>query len=103
MNNSADKQCKPSIFDHDTVSKNFDVMSLVGLVIWFACVLYSSIRVANNSQVSKLTMSEKILMKDNSNGKFPSPFYFHLSVEIFVLCLLFLLCIFKSQADRELF
>lgn len=68
MNNSAGTQCKPSM----SLSKDggyLDVNPLVGLVIWFACVLYSSIRTANNSQVSKITMSEKILMKDNSSGK----------------------------------
>ncbi|XP_074600061.1 serine incorporator TMS1 isoform X2 [Brevipalpus obovatus] len=69
MNNSADG-CKPAIFKHKADGNNFDSMSLVGLSIWFACVLYSSIRTSTNSQVSKITMSEKILMKDNSNGKF---------------------------------
>ncbi|XP_015782088.1 serine incorporator 3 isoform X2 [Tetranychus urticae] len=66
MNNSADN-CKPSIFQHGN-DKTFDSMSLVGLGIWFACVLYSSIRTSSNSQVGKITMSERILMKDTSSG-----------------------------------
>lgn len=48
----------------------FDAQSIVGLIIWFACVLYSSIRTSSNSQVGKLTMAENILVKDNgSQGK----------------------------------
>ncbi|GFS89597.1 hypothetical protein NPIL_297941, partial [Nephila pilipes] len=42
-------------------------MCIVTLVIWFICVLYSSIRTASNSQVSKLTMSEKILVQDGDS------------------------------------
>lgn len=67
MNNSADN-CKPNIFQHGK-DKNFDAMSLVGLAIWFACILYSSIRTSSNSQVAKITMSERILMKDTSSGE----------------------------------
>lgn len=43
----------------------FDTESIIGLVIWFLCVLYSSIRTASNSQASKLTGSDKLLVKDN--------------------------------------
>ncbi|KAI1283718.1 Serine incorporator 3 [Halotydeus destructor] len=63
MNNASGDTCKPSILKH-TDSKSFDSQSLVGLGIWFACVLYSSIRTSTNSQVAKITMSERILMKD---------------------------------------
>lgn len=49
-------------------NKGFDAQSLVGLGIWFACVLYSSIRTSTNSQVAKITMSERILMKDTPSG-----------------------------------
>ncbi|XP_023211335.1 probable serine incorporator [Centruroides sculpturatus] len=55
-------------------SKNtFDAQSIVGLIIWFACVLYSSIRTSSNSQVRKITMAENILVKDNGsqNGSTP--------------------------------
>ncbi|KOX78938.1 putative serine incorporator [Melipona quadrifasciata] len=41
----------------------FDKESIIGLIIWFSCVLYSSLRTASKS--SKITMSENILVKDN--------------------------------------
>lgn len=64
MNNSSDNDCKPYPWQ-DNGTHSFDGQSIVSLVIWFACILYSSIRTSTNSQVSKLTMSEKILVKDN--------------------------------------
>lgn len=70
---AADKQCKPSLGLTQEGSK-FDSQSIVGLVVWFACVLYSSIRTSSNSQVGKLTMSEKILVKDTGNSTFSSLF-----------------------------
>ncbi|CAN8026833.1 unnamed protein product [Ixodes persulcatus] len=68
MNNSTSKDCKPSLGLTQEGSK-FDTQSIVGLVVWFVCVLYSSIRTSSNSQVGKLTMSEKILVKDTGNNK----------------------------------
>ncbi|CAL1288754.1 unnamed protein product [Larinioides sclopetarius] len=65
LNNSQD--CRPSFLQK---SHTFDAQSIVTLVIWFVCVLYSSIRTASNSQVSKLTMSEKILVQDGDSGDF---------------------------------
>lgn len=65
LNNSSNDACKPEFLKTGT-SKNFDAQGLVGLAIWFACVMYSSIRTSTNSQVAKITMSEKILMKDSS-------------------------------------
>lgn len=67
MNNSANINCKPQILHSD--GKGFDSQALVGLAIWFGCVLYSSIRTSTNSQVAKITMSERILMKDTPSGK----------------------------------
>lgn len=69
LNNSSDSQCKPSFLNAEG-QKSFDGQALVGLGIWFACVMYSSIRTSTNSQVAKITMSEKILMKDSGNGEF---------------------------------
>lgn len=45
----------------------FDGESIASLIIWFCCVLYSSMRTASNSQASKLTMSDKVLLKDDSS------------------------------------
>jgi len=67
MNNSANTNCKPQILHSD--GKGFDSQALVGLAIWFGCVLYSSIRTSTNSQVAKITMSERILMKDTPSGE----------------------------------
>jgi len=66
LNNSTSNACKPDFFKQN--SKSIDTQALVGLAIWFACLLYSSIRTSTNSQVAKLTMSEHILVKDNSDG-----------------------------------
>ncbi|XP_076349901.1 putative serine incorporator isoform X2 [Tachypleus tridentatus] len=64
LNSSTAKDCKPTVFQSSSES-HFDTESVIGLIIWFVCVLYSSIRTSSNSQVSKLTMSEKILVKEN--------------------------------------
>lgn len=76
MSNQPDQHCKPDFKELITGTETpttaapgmqpkpaFDAVSVVGLVIWFCCVLYSSIRTASNSQVGKLTMSEKVLIK----------------------------------------
>ncbi|GIY14683.1 probable serine incorporator [Caerostris darwini] len=62
LNNS--HTCRPAFLQK---AHTFDAQSIVTLVIWFICVLYSSIRTASNSQVSKLTMSEKILVQDGDS------------------------------------
>ena len=45
-----------------------DTESIIGLVIFILCVLYSSIRTASNSQAAKLSGSDKILLKDVGEG-----------------------------------
>lgn len=62
LNNS--HTCRPAFLQEQ---HTFDAQSIVTLLIWFICVLYSSIRTASNSQVSKLTMSEKILVQDGDS------------------------------------
>lgn len=44
---------------------HFDAQGIIGLVIWFFCVLYSSIRNSTNSTAAKLSGADKILIKDN--------------------------------------
>ncbi|XP_054011504.1 serine incorporator 1 isoform X2 [Hylaeus anthracinus] len=70
ISNSPDSECNPGFLKmfspNDTDARNrvsFDKESVIGLVIWFSCVLYSSLRTASKS--SKLTMSENVLVKDN--------------------------------------
>lgn len=67
MNNSTNKECKPDLGLSQGGTK-FDTQSIVGLVVWFVCVLYSSIRTSSHSQVGKLTMSEKILVRDTGDN-----------------------------------
>ncbi|XP_043792233.1 probable serine incorporator isoform X3 [Apis laboriosa] len=69
ISNSPDHECNPGFLEiilNDADSRNrvaFDKESIIGLIIWFSCVLYSSLRTASKS--SKITMSENILIKDN--------------------------------------
>ena len=43
---------------------SMDTSSIVGLVVWFCCVLYSSIRSSSNSQAARLTMTDKITLTE---------------------------------------
>ncbi|XP_076645897.1 serine incorporator TMS1 isoform X4 [Halictus rubicundus] len=77
ISNSPDHNCNPGflqiISGNDADAKNrvaFDKESIIGLIIWFSCVLYSSLRTVSKS--SKITMSENILVKDNgAEGRNP--------------------------------
>lgn len=81
MSNSPTKGCKPNWTD--VISGNtdptpgpddadekpaFDTESIVSLIIWFACVLYFSMRTTTNSQASRLGMSDNVLLRDDSSG-----------------------------------
>jgi len=86
MSNSPDDNCKPNFGDLINGGGNesttttaapptptgqthrLDTESIIGLVIFILCVLYSSIRTASNSQAAKLSGSDKILLKDNGEG-----------------------------------
>lgn len=50
---TTDFMLKPD--DHPSM----DTASIFGLVLWFTCILYSSIRSSSNSQAAKLTMSDR--------------------------------------------
>ena len=56
----------PSGQDHP----HFDTENIVGLVIWFLCVLYSSITTSNSGSASKLTGTDRVLLSkdDGSSG-----------------------------------
>jgi len=77
MSNQPDSQCKPNFSDlingedgtnDDAKKPTFDAESIVGLVIWFCCVLYSSIRTASNGQTERLIGSDKVLAKNDDSG-----------------------------------
>ncbi|XP_020278400.1 probable serine incorporator isoform X2 [Pseudomyrmex gracilis] len=66
VSNNPDRKCNPGFFSiiSGTDSRvSFDKESIIGLIIWFSCVLYSSLRTASKS--SKITMSENVLVQDN--------------------------------------
>ena len=81
MTNSPDQNCKPSFINGGNstdsgssdsgndgtknVTRPLDTESIIGLVVFILCVLYSSVRTASNSQAAKLSGSDKILLKDN--------------------------------------
>jgi len=84
MTDSPDAMCKPK-FDgnNSTLTENsgdtsdpnpkpetrsFDTQSIIGLVVFILCVLYSSVKTSTNSQAAKLTGSDKMLIKDTGEG-----------------------------------
>ncbi|OXB74858.1 UNVERIFIED_CONTAM: hypothetical protein H355_006477 [Colinus virginianus] len=77
MTNEPDRRCNPSllsIIGYNTttiptqgqVVQWWDAQGIVGLILFLLCVLYSSIRTSNNSQVNKLmlTSDESTLIED---------------------------------------
>ncbi|PKU43447.1 serine incorporator hypothetical protein [Limosa lapponica baueri] len=73
----ADRRCNPSLlsiigYNSTTIPTQgqvvqwWDAQGIVGLVLFLLCVLYSSIRTSNNSQVNKLmlTSDESTLIED---------------------------------------
>lgn len=80
MTDSPDDKCKPKFTGSnstdtdgksdgsETNSRSFDTQSIIGLVIFILCVLYSSIKTSTSSQTSKLTGGDHILLKDTGDG-----------------------------------
>jgi len=82
VSNSPRTDCKPDIFGPTNTSTTttpspdtkiehptFDTENIVGLVIWFLCVLYSSITTSNSGSASKLTGTDMVLLsKDEGSG-----------------------------------
>jgi hypothetical protein len=71
----SDKPCNPGFLGVIGLKSEstFDSQSIVGLVIWMCCVLYSSLRTASSS--SKITMAEHVLVKDNQAGMYYDHYY----------------------------
>jgi len=86
VSNSSRNDCKPSFFPgpdpttttpappgptptpgpHEEVHPHFATESIVGLVIWFLCVLYSSI--STSSQGGKLAGTDRVLLNKEDEG-----------------------------------
>lgn len=78
MTNQPEQKCKPRWSEvisggtdptPEDQKPQFDGESIVSLVIWFLCVLYSSMRTASITQTSKLTMSDRVLLRDDQARK----------------------------------
>ncbi len=69
---SPDATCKASFSggpnppDAEATNPALDTESIVGLVIWFVCVLYSSIRTASSNE--QLIGSDKVLAKSDTGS-----------------------------------
>ncbi|CAK8692505.1 serine incorporator 1-like [Clavelina lepadiformis] len=50
-----------------TSAPMLDGQSIVGLFVFFLCVLYSSIRSASNNNVDRLTMRDTVILEDDTN------------------------------------
>ena len=71
LSSASGGECKPNILNNnnaDQPKSATDTQGLIGLILWFICVIYSSIRNSTNSQVSKLSMSDQILSKDTGDA-----------------------------------
>jgi len=85
MSNQPDRNCKPDlsgffgggnktfmVSDSEDVKAvhipdprpSMDTASIIGLIIWFICVLYSSIRSSSNAQAARLTMSDRVTLTE---------------------------------------
>jgi serine incorporator 1/3 len=47
VSNNPHKECNPNLFGDSGDHKSIDKTSIVGLVIWMFCILYSSLRSAS--------------------------------------------------------
>jgi len=81
VNNSPFTDCKPKFFNSTQSSDpsssdnpaqghpKFDTENIVGLVIWFLCVLYSSVTTSSSGTAAKVTGTDKVLLaRDDGSG-----------------------------------
>ncbi|XP_070209741.1 serine incorporator 1-like [Littorina saxatilis] len=86
MTNNPDRECNPSLSqilnptgndtsstksDGDYAETTFDAQGIIALLIWLFAVLYSSIRTSSNSQVGKLTLSERTILQTDTDSYKP--------------------------------
>ena len=83
MSNQPDPNCKLDLAEkmfgghnnktspagEDVDSPAMDTTSIIGLVVWFACVLYSSIRSTTNDSAARITMTDTINLTDPENAE----------------------------------
>jgi len=76
MSNQPDPNCKldlaKKVFGNSTgtpekdpeEAPTMDTASIIGLLVWFCCVLYSSIKSTTNSQAARITMTDTVNLTD---------------------------------------
>jgi len=78
MSNQPDPNCKldlaEKVFGHrnststdgdkEDKTPSMDTASILGLVVWFCCVLYSSIRSTTNDSAARITMTDTVNLTD---------------------------------------
>jgi len=77
MSNQPDPNCKldlaekvfghknsTSVTDEASSSPAMDTSSIIGLIVWFCCVLYSSIRSTTNDSAARITMTDTVNLTD---------------------------------------
>ena len=82
MSNQPDPNCKLDLAEKVFGAQNrtstaedgegnpsMDTASIIGLIVWFACVLYSSIRSTTNDSAARITMTDTINLTDPENGE----------------------------------
>ncbi|KAK3576918.1 hypothetical protein CHS0354_017595 [Potamilus streckersoni] len=71
MSNNPDESCNPSLVSGShlgSVKLSFDYLTIISLLLFLFAVLYSSIRTSANSQVGKITMSEKTILQTETGS-----------------------------------
>ena len=48
----------------DQETPSMDTSSIIGLIVWFCCVLYSSIRSTTNDSAARITMTDTVNLTD---------------------------------------
>ena len=77
MSNQPDPNCKLDLAEKvfgprnstitdstDQTTPSMDTASIIGLVVWFCCVLYSSIRSTTNDSAARITMTDTVNLTD---------------------------------------
>jgi len=79
MSNQPNEACKPdlanlvlhgnathgvAVADQGNGTPSMDTSSIIGLIVWFSCVLYSSIRSSSKDSAARLTMTDTIHLTD---------------------------------------
>lgn len=54
----------PIAFEDQDDVPHMETSSIIGLIVWFGCVLYSSIKSTTNSQAARITMTDTVHLTD---------------------------------------